>query len=200
MVIDELYEVVATQNVELAERDQEIKGLKSKIRDLREALTRAEEQIEERIKKSEKGSNPPCWYELVSAEGGSGTRERAIYALDLRVTDLEIMFGNRGLPPGAAKGSDSRGRSFAAEAEMLGLPDMPYGVWLTHAQASSELKKLADAGAASEVRTYPCKFFAKIWDQTGTGPESKDNWRRIREDVIERFVLIYVVKDDPWPH
>lgn len=167
---------------------------------LKEALARAEEQIEERVSKSEKGSNPPCWYERVPAEGGSGTREKAIYALDLRVTDSEIMFGNRGLPSGEAEGSDNRIRSFAAEAEMLGLPSMPYGVWLTHAEASSELKKLADAGNASDVRIYPCKFFAKVWDQTGTGPESKENWRRIKENVIERFVLIYVVKDDPWPH
>ena len=80
--------------MEFEESDREIERLKFELADAKDKI--------EKLKK-QKGSNPPCWYELVSAEGGSSTRESPIYALDLRVTDSEIMFGNRGLPPGAAK-------------------------------------------------------------------------------------------------
>ena len=159
-----------------------------------EARKEAEERAKASVSKEEKGENPPCWYVRVP-KVGEGTREKQIYALNILVTDEFIMFGNRGLPSGKPD-RDEQG-DFTSEAKALGLPNFPYGEQINDAEASRHLKRLFNAGQDKDVRSYPCWFFAQVWDQTST--DSKARWRSIREDVIEPYVLIYRVKDDPWP-
>lgn len=161
-----------------------------------EAAARAEadERVRGSVSKEEKGENPPCWY--VRVEDGQGTREKAIYALDIRVTDNFMMFGDLGLP----SGKPDRGEQgdFASEAAALGLSDLPYEEPLDDAQASRHLEKLFDAGKNMTVRSYPCTFFARVWDHTST--DSKARWQSIWEGVIGQYVQPYRVKEDPWPH
>lgn len=158
------------------------------------ARAEAEESARGSVSKEEKGENPPCWY--VRVEDGQSTREKAIYALDIRVTDNFMMFGDLGLP----SGKPDRGEQgdFTSEATALGLPNLPYGEQLGDAEASRHLEKLFNAGEDMRVRSYPCTFFARVWDHTST--DSKARWQSIWEGVIGQYVQPYRVKEDPWPH
>ena len=149
----------------LAQQKEEMRKEREKRLAAEARATKAEMALAERdLSEVEKGVNPPCWYVRVPETDGEGSREKALYVLDIRVTDTIIEFGNRGLPEG--KPDQGEHGDYMAEAKSLGLPGLPYGAPLSDKQASRLLEKLYRAGRDGEVRSYPCTFYARVWDHT----------------------------------
>ena len=181
----------------LAQQKEEMRKEREKRLAAEARATKAEMALAAKgLSKDEKGVNPPCWYVRVPDTHGEGSREKALYVLDIRVTDTIIEFGNRGLPQG--KPDQGENGDYMAEAKSLGLPDLPYGAPLSDKQASRLLQKLYRAGRDGEVRSYPCTFYAQVWDHTNR--QSKTRWQNIMESVIGSYVQPYRVKEDAWPH
>ena len=159
-----------------------------------EAEQRAAEATEALRVLRVKGENPPCWYEIVDAEGG-GTREKAHYTLNLAIFDEGIVMLPHEVPQGGA--ADDNGGTYAAEAERLGLAGLPYNQMLSDAQVRAVLLPIHDAGKERQVRTYSCTFFVQVWDQTS--PNAKARWKHAHMNVIQRLFGTYPMRKDPWP-
>ena len=159
------------------------------------ALERAMERRESADLHADKGVDPPCWYVRVATANG-GDREKALYAIDVAIHDDHIVLGRRSPPPGGPDQGESG--SYRAEYDALGLGELPYGQRLENTEVRKALGPIRDAGNSARVRSYPCKFYAQVWDRTGTA--SKSRWQEAHANVIQQYLNTYVVQDTPWRH
>ena len=141
-----------------------------------------------------KGENPPCWYETVTTREEK-TREKAHYLLNVAVFDEGLVMAPIPAPPGAAK--DDNGPPYAKEAEQLGVAGLPYGKILSDQEFTKHLKPLFEKGKQSIIRTYPCIFSVRVWDNTSFG--AKARWKQAHDRVLEGMFGTYEVRNDPWP-
>ena len=158
-----------------------------------DAVRDASEAREELRVLRTKGQNPPCWYRQVD-DGKGGVRERPHYTFDVGVYADHLILRSAKTPPGGAV--DDNGGSYAAEAEQLGLADLPYGQPLADTTFVRALQRIHDAGKNKQVRTYPCIFWTRVWDLTP--PDAKARWQRAHDRIIEGMFGAYTVRDDPW--
>lgn len=140
-----------------------------------------------------KGSNPPCWYQVVS-DPDNQTREKPYYSLDVGVFDEHMVIRQLDPPPGAA--FDDNGVPYEQEAMELNMNGLPYDQPLSNAEFNRYLKPLHDDGKNAKVRSYSCIFWVKVWDNTS--PTAKRRWKRAHDSIIEGLFGAYTVKDQPW--
>ena len=144
---------------------------------------------------ADKGVDPPCWYVRVATANG-GDREKALYAIDIAIHDHHIVLGRRNPPSGGPDRGESG--SYRAEYDALGIGKLPYGKRLGNEEIRRALAPIRDAGNSGRVRSYPCKFYAQVWDRTGAA--SKSRWQQAHANVIQQYFNTYVVQDTPWRH
>ena len=140
-----------------------------------------------------KGQNPPCWYKQVD-DGQGGVRERPYYTFDVGVYADHLILRRAETPPSGAE--DDNGGSYAAEADRLGLANLPYDQPLADTAFVRVLQPIHDAGKNKQVRTYSCIFWTRVWDRTP--PDAKARWQRAHDRIIEGMFGAYTVRDDPW--
>lgn len=140
-----------------------------------------------------KGINPPCWYQVVPDKENQ-TREKPYYSLDVGVFDEYMELRQLDPPPGAA--FDDDGVPYAQEAMELNLHGLPYNQRLSNAEFNRHLKPLFDDGRNARVRSYPCIFWVRVWDNTS--PTAKNRWKRAHDSIIEGLFGAYTVEDQPW--
>ena len=140
-----------------------------------------------------KGQNPPCWYRVVQDAKG-GFRERAEYIFNIGVFADHFILRRAETPPGGAK--DDNGGTYAAEAERLALDGLPYNEPLGDTFLLQLLQPIHDAGKNRQVRTYPCVFSVRVWDQTPS--DAKGRWQYGHDRIVEGLFGTYRVRDQPW--
>lgn len=140
-----------------------------------------------------KGQKPPCWYRVVP-DGKGGVRERAEYAFNIGVFADHFVLRRAATPSGGAE--DDNGGTYAAEAERLGLDGLPYNQPLSDARLQQLLQGVHDAGKNRQIRTYPCVFSVRVWDQTPI--DAKGRWQYAHDVIIEGLFGAYRVRDEPW--
>lgn len=140
----------------------------------------------------EKGVDPPCWYTRVAKRGGK-TREKPLYAVNVAIHDGHVVIGKRSVS-GLRNGTETG--SYAREYTRLGLERLPYGRRLNDAEVRRAVAPVHEAGENGKVRSYPCKFYAQVWDRTNPG--AKKGWKR-GLTLVQQFVNTYIVQEDPWP-
>ena len=141
-----------------------------------------------------KGQNPPCWYQTVPTPEG-GAREKPYYTFNVAVFDDGMVVRRVPTPSGGA--SDDGDSMFADEAERLNLDALPYDRPLGDQTFLDSFQPVVEAARNGNVRTYPCIFWVRVWDQTS--PTAKERWQRAHDATIESLFGTYHVKDDPWP-
>ncbi len=177
---------------------QEVARLTNELRHKEDMLweekQRADDLKEELRVLRTKGHNPPCWYESIP-DGKGGEREKPHYSLSVGVFDDYMVLMPLDPPLGGA--ADDNGGTYAAEAEQLGLWELSYGIQLGDSEILQELQPLYAAGKEKRVRSYPCKFFVRVWDKTSSS--SKLRWQKAHDQIIEGFFGAYTMQDEPWP-
>ena len=140
-----------------------------------------------------KGSNPPCWYKVVKDNSG-GERERPYYTFGVAVFDQTMVFRLQPTPKGGA--ADDNGRDYSEESAALNLRDLPYDVPLNNDSVISFFKPVSEKARLSQVRTYSCTFFVKVWDKTS--PDAKGRWQKAHDGILESLFGTYIVRDEVW--
>lgn len=158
-----------------------------------ETLERELERERKDRRISEKGQDPPCWYEI--RKNGEKKREKPHYLLNIAVFDEAMIIGRRPFPEGAA--TDDGGEPYAMEAQRLPLADIPYGEPLDDDTLRRYLEPIHDLGKEAKVRTYPCIFWISVWDETSEG--AKTRWQHAHDRVLESLFGTYRFQDVPWP-
>lgn len=186
----------------IAKLQRKIDDLSTDTKDLKSQLAAARTEIEgptakpaDEEKKSDelgnepaavtdKGHEPPCWYEVVT-EPGEKPRERGLYIFHIKIHDSRIFV--KDIPPPD---------KYAAQKSILpfnrGALNKPIGF----ADFVNAFKPLKDVGDNRKVQSYPCKFYVMVWDET----KGKDNYQRVMERIVQGIFFTYRVKQDPWPH
>ena len=183
----------------LAKQVEQQKRLDEQQEQLEELLQRVEEyrmiSVAQRIL-LEKGTNPPCWYEIVPAASGR-TREKAFYLFDIAVFDEHMIVRRRPVPPGGA--TNDRDRSFSTyteEAEMLSLDEIQYETPLSDIEIKESLGPISSAAKESRVRSYSCVFFVQVWDKTSES--AKERWQQAHERVLQGLFGTFRIRDEQW--
>ena len=141
-----------------------------------------------------KGINPPCWYQIVHDPESGGTREKPYYTLSVGVFDKYMVLRPVPAPQGGA--IDDGGVSYRTEAELLRIDKLPYGTELSDSEFETHLAPFFEAGRSKRIRTYPCIFWVKVWDNTSI--DAKKRWQRAHDGVIEGMFGAYTVQNEPW--
>lgn len=177
------------------EQRQRAQELEEQLQQQEDRAQQLETQLGEMVILLEKGEKPPCWYHLVDDPSkASGKREKPYYSFDIGVFDDHLFVRSIQPPPGAAE--DDNDGSFADEAEYLSFDALPYGQRLTDAEFEERFNPIWQAGHNREVRSYPCIFWVRVWDQTALG--AKVRWKQAHDGVLEGLFGTYQVKDNPW--
>ena len=144
-----------------------------------------------------KGQNPPCWYEVVPDDAG-GERERPFYTFNIGVFDDSMVIRRLQPPPGGADDLTTGGvaMSYADEWNRLGMASIRYDEPLSDAELMAELQRIHDAGKQGRVRSYPCIFYVRVWDETS--PVAKVRWQQAHDRTLEWLFGTLRVQDEPW--
>ena len=153
--------------------------------------------LEEQLRLIGKGTTPPCWYQIVEERNPitkANWRERAYYLFDIVIREDHMEVQPVPIPEGGAE--DDSGESYAEEAKLLNLEDIPYGKPLSDDEVREVMRNLHEKGKASQVRTYSCVFYVRVWDDM---PDTaKDRWKRAHDGVLEQLFGTYEVQDFSW--
>ena len=183
-----LVEEVQKQRERAEQLEEEANRQKERVRQL-------ESEVGEMVTLLEKGVNPPCWYHKVDDPNkSSGKREKPYYSFDIGVFDDHLIVRRISPPHGGAE--DDNGRSFADEAEYLKFDALPYDQRLSDVEFEQHFSPVSLAGKNREVRSYPCIFWVRVWDQTAPG--AKVRWKQAHDGELEGLFGTYQVQDDPW--
>ena len=201
--LEEALESAGRERVEEEDLARQMKALREQLEEAaREgnealkqsaALEEALESAEQYRRVSEKGQDPPCWYETIVNE--RKTRERPHYLLNIAVFDDAMISLPRPFPEGAA--DDDGGEPYVKEAQRLPLAGLPYGKPLDDETLRRHLEPIHDLGKAAKVRTYPCTFWVAVWDETSEG--AKTRWQEAHDRVLEGLFGTYTFQNVPWP-
>ena len=124
-----------------------------------------------------KGTTPPCWYQVVEETNPitkANWRERAYYLFDIVIREDHMEVQPVCSDP-EGRAEDDGGRPYAEEAKVLTLEAIPYGEPLTNEEMRKVMRRLHEQGKASQVRTYSCAFYVRVWDETAT--TAKGRWK-----------------------
>ena len=160
-------------------------------------LRRRNDALENQIRIIGKGTTPPCWYQVVEETNPitkANWRERAYYLFDIVIREDHMEVQPVPIPEGRAE--DDGGRPYAEEAKVLTLEAIPYGEPLTNEEMRKVMRRLHEQGKASQVRTYSCAFYVRVWDETAT--TAKGRWKRAHDEVLEQLFGTYQVRDISW--
>ena len=183
----------------IAERDREIASLKAKNPVLGERFDLQKENValKNQINMFGKGTNPPCWYRRVKEANpytNADWREKAYNLFHIAVRDNHMELQLRPIPEGNAVGDSHE--PYILEATELGLDNIPFGVPLSDKQVEEILKPIFDRGQELKVRTYPCTFYALVWDETSEG--AKIRWQDAHDGILETYLGTYPVQEVTW--
>ena len=142
---------------------------------------------------SRKGKNPPCWYQLISANEGK-TREKPYYVFNVAIHEYSIELAPRTAPPGGA--FDDGGGPYADEWKRLHIEGLPYGKNLSNNEFTQVVSDLVAQGRNRQVRTYECVFSVMVWDKTPD--HAKKRWKDAHDHIIEGAFSAYTVRDLEW--
>ena len=182
--IEEQQAQIEEQQAQLAELQQQNEQLSALAREQRILL--------------EKGLNPPCWYEVVPAPviPFGGAREKAHYLFNIEVFDTHMVVLPRPIPPGGAINDNEKTYdTYAEEAALLPLEQIPYGQPLGDAEMLDYLRPIREAGKESRIRSYSCVFSVQIRDETSDS--AKQRWKQAHYNILEYLFGTYV-RRDPW--
>ena len=98
------------------------------------------------------------------------------------------------IPEGSAE--DDLGVSYVEEAKGLALDTIPYGTPLKDRELRSAMRHLYEKGKASQIRTYSCIFYVRVWDETGPG--AKERWKQAHDGVLEQLFGTHQVRGTSW--
>ena len=201
--LEEALESAGRERVEGEDLARQMKALREQLEEAAKegnealkqgaALEEALESAEQYRRVSEKGQDPPCWYETIVNE--RKTRERPHYLLNIAVFDDAMIILPRPFPEGAAR--DDGGEPYVKEAQRLPLAGLPYGKPLDDDTLRRHLEPIHDLGKAAKVRTYPCTFWVAVWDETSEG--AKTRWQEAHDRVLEGLFGTYTFQNVPWP-
>ena len=177
----------------LDEAEEELRELGVTLAEQERALVQANDKI--RI--IGKGITPPCWYQPVHEANPitqANWREKPYYLLDIAIREDHMEVQRLPVPEGSAE--DDNGRPYAAEAKDLPLDEIPYGERLTDVEVRRAMSPLYERAKASQVRTYSCIFYVRVWDETPSG--AKDRWKRAHDGVLEQLFGTHQVRGTTW--
>ena len=158
---------------------------------------RALAQANDKIRIIGKGITPPCWYQRVQETNPitqANWREKPYYLFDIAIREDHMEVRRLPVPGGSAE--DDNGRPYAAEAKDLPLDEIPYGERLTDVEMRRAMSPLYERAKASQVRTYSCIFYVRVWDETPSG--AKDRWKRAHDGVLEQLFGTHQVRGTTW--
>ena len=177
----------------LAEATQEGSRLNHENADLQDEVASLGNQI--RI--FGKGITPPCWYQRVEETNPltqANWREKPYYLFDIAIREDHMEVQRLPIPDGAAV--DDSGAPYTEEAKELQLETIPYGVPLTDTELRNAMQPLYERGKASEVRSYSCIFYVRVWDETPPG--AKERWKQAHDGVLEQLFGTHQVRGTSW--
>lgn len=189
-----------TQKEINSELEEEIETLKNENRRLRSTnsdLAEEKGDLAEELRIIGKGTTPPCWYQRVEDTNPitkANWREKAYYLFDIVIREKHMEVQPAPIPKGRAE--DNKGRPYSEEAEALKLDEtIPYGVPLTNEEMRNVMRHLHEKGKASEIRSYSCVFFVRVFDETPA--TAKGRWKRAHGEVLQQLFGTHQT-DIPW--
>ena len=170
----------------LADAEHEIETLIEKVNSL-----------EKEIRIFGKGITPPCWYQRIEETNPiakANWREKPYYLFDIAIREDHMEVQRLPIAEGSAE--DDSEASYAEEAKSLALDTIPYGTPLTDMEVRSFMRPLYEKGKASQVRTYSCIFYVRVWDETSPG--AKERWKQAHDGVLEQLFGTHQVRGTSW--
>lgn len=196
--LQERVRILEDREGETGERlDQAEQMLKEREEDLENAKANADE-LSDRLRIMGKGITPPCWYQVIEEINPItrkvNLREKPYYLFDIVIRADHMEMQKLPIPEGAAE--DDGGEPYMEEAKRLSLESIPYGEHLTDFELRSVLNPIYEKGKASEIRTYSCIFYVRVWDETPPGAKSR--WKQAHDTVLEQLFGTHQVRTVPW--
>ncbi len=154
------------------------------------------ESLGNKIRIMGKGITPPCWYQLIEETNPitkADMREKPYYLFDIAIREDHMEVQRLPIPEGSAE--DDGGASYAEEAKALGLDTIPSGVPLSDSEMRKVMRGLYEKGKASQIRTYSCISYVRVWDETPPG--AKERWKQAHDGVLEQLFGTHQVRR-PW--
>ncbi len=191
---------LADREKALADAEHEIETLTTENHRLRDRNNELQGEIallDNRIRIIGKGITPPCWYQRIKETNPTtkaNWREKPYYLFDIAIRDDHMEVQRLPIPEGSAE--DDGGVPYAEEIKGLALDTIPYGKPLTDAEMRNVMRHLYDKGKASQVRTYSCIFYVRVWDETPPG--AKERWKQAHDGVLEQLFGTHQVRGTSW--
>ena len=198
--LDETKRQLAECEKALEDAKRKIETLASKNQILQAAnneLQEGNDALEEQLRMIGKGTTPPCWYQRVEETNPitkANWREKAHYLFDIVIREKHMEVQPVPIPEGRAE--DDGGKPYVEEAKLLNLDDVPYGKPLSNDEMKTHMEPLHEKGEASQVRTYSCIFYVRVWDETPA--TAKGRWKEAYDDVLGQYFGRYEVRDFSW--
>ena len=168
-----------------------------RLRDTNSELRGENDALGEKIRIIGKGVTPPCWYRQIEETNPitkANWREKPYYLFDIAIREKHMEVQRLPIPEGNAE--DDGGTSYVEEANRLALDTIPYGTPLTDREMRNAMRHLYEKGKASQIRTYSCIFYVRVWDETGPG--AKERWKQAHDGVLEQFFGTHQVRGASW--
>lgn len=105
-----------------------------------------------------------------------------------------MVIRRRAPPEGGAVGDGES--TYEEEWTALRMADVRYDVPLSNAELVAELQRIHDAGKEGDVRSYPCVFYVRVWDETSS--DAKVRWQEANRTLQGLFGATPRVTDEPW--
>ena len=196
----EMDQVLGEHERALEEATHEIETLKIENQELSDSGNELQTEIaslDNRIRIIGKGITPPCWYQQIKETypvTKANWREKPYYLFDIAIRDDHMEVQSLPIPEGGAY--DDGGLSYVEEAKGLALDTIPFGIPLTDTEMRTFMRPLYEKGKASEVRTYSCIFYVRVWDETAPG--AKERWKQAHDGVLEQLFGTHQVRGTSW--
>ena len=193
-------QALADRDRALSDAEREIEALKNEKQQFiasRAELETRVDSLDDRVRIIGKGITPPCWYQQVKETNPitkANWREKPYYLFDIAIRDdhMEV----QGLPIPAGGAEDDGALTYVEEANVLALDAIPYGIPLTDMEMRRFMRPLYEKAKGSQVRTYPCIFYVRVWDETASG--AKERWKQAHDGVLEQLFGTHQVRNTSW--
>ncbi len=212
--IEELNEQIEELEKEKEKLQERVRLLEDREGETGERLDQAEQTLQEReeelaeakrnvnalgdrIRILGKGITPPCWYQLIEETNPitkASLREKPYYLFDIAIRENHMEVQRLPIPVGSA--NDDGGELYSEEAKLLPLNSIPYGVPLTDTDIREFMYPIYKMGKASEIRSYSCIFYVRVWDETSPGAKSR--WKQAHDTVLEQLFGTHQVRGRSW--
>ncbi len=179
--------------LEDTEREKALADAERKIETLNEKIG----SLEKEIRIFGKGITPPCWYQRIEETNPitkANWREKPYYLFDIAIREDHMEVQRLPIPEGSPE--DDSGAPYAEKADSLALDTIPYGTPLTDTEMRNVMLPLYEMGKASQVRTYSCIFYVRVWDETPPG--AKERWKQAHDGVLEQLFGTHQVRGISW--